>query len=49
MACWRSRCQGDGYRRMIQACPAGCAGTADEVAALLMGPDAAFLHGDLTL
>lgn len=40
--------QGDGYRRMIQACPAGRAGTADEVAtvaALLMGPDGAFLTG----
>ena len=39
---------GDGYRRMIQSCPAGRAGTADEVAtvaALLMGPDGAFLTG----
>ena len=39
---------GDGYRRMIQACPAGRAGTADEVAtvaALLMGPDGAFISG----
>lgn len=39
---------GDGYRRMIEACPAGRAGTADEVAtvaALLLGPDGAFLTG----
>lgn len=39
---------GDGYRRMIEACPAGRAGTADEVAtvaALLMGPDGGFLSG----
>jgi len=40
--------QGDGYRRMIERCPAGRAGTADEVAtvaALLMGPDGAFITG----
>ncbi|NHA15778.1 SDR family oxidoreductase [Thioalkalivibrio sp. XN279] len=39
---------GDGYRRMIERCPAGRAGTADEVAtvaALLMGPDGAFITG----
>lgn len=39
---------GDGYRRMIEACPARRAGTADEVAtvaALLMGPDGGFLSG----
>ncbi|NGX17715.1 SDR family oxidoreductase [Wenzhouxiangella sp. XN24] len=39
---------GDGYRRMIEGCPAGRAGTADEVAtvaALLMGPDGAFITG----
>lgn len=39
---------GDAYRRMIEGCPAGRAGTADEVAtvaALLMGPDGAFLTG----
>jgi len=39
---------GDGYRRMIQGCPAGRAGTADEVAtvaALLLGPDGAFITG----
>jgi NAD(P)-dependent dehydrogenase (short-subunit alcohol dehydrogenase family) len=40
--------QGDGYRRLIESCPAGRAGTADEVAtvaALLMGPEGAFLTG----
>jgi NAD(P)-dependent dehydrogenase (short-subunit alcohol dehydrogenase family) len=39
---------GDGYRRMIESCPAGRAGTADEVAtvaAFLLGPDGAFLTG----
>ncbi|MGD9387340.1 MAG: SDR family oxidoreductase, partial [Gammaproteobacteria bacterium] len=39
---------GDGYRQMIEACPAGRAGTADEVAtvaALLLGQDGAFLTG----
>ena len=39
---------GDAYRRMIEGCPAGRAGTADEiatVAALLMGPDGAFITG----
>lgn len=40
--------QGDGYRRLIESCPAGRPGTADEiagVAALLMGPDGAYLTG----
>ena len=40
--------RGPGYRRMIEACPAGRAGTPDEVgnvAALLMGPDGAFITG----
>ena len=40
--------QGDGYRRMIEACPAGRAGTPDEVAGvagLLMGPEGAFITG----
>ena len=40
--------RGPGYRRMIELCPAGRAGTADEVgtvAALLMGPDGAFITG----
>jgi len=40
--------RGEGYRRMIQLCPAGRAGTPDEVgnvAALLMGPDGAFITG----
>ena len=40
--------RGDGYRRMIQLCPAGRAGTPDEVGnvgALLMGPDGAFITG----
>ncbi|NGP53529.1 SDR family oxidoreductase [Thioalkalivibrio sp. XN8] len=39
---------GDGYRRMIEGCPVGRAGTADEVAtvaALLMAPEGAFLTG----
>jgi NAD(P)-dependent dehydrogenase (short-subunit alcohol dehydrogenase family) len=40
--------RGPGYRRMIELCPAGRAGTPDEVgnvAALLMGPDGAFITG----
>jgi len=40
--------RGPGYRRMIEGCPAGRAGTPDEVAtvaALLMGPDGAFITG----
>ena len=40
--------RGDGYRRMMQLCPAGRAGTPDEVGAvgaLLMGPDGAFITG----
>ena len=40
--------RGDGYRRMIELCPAGRAGTPDEVGtvgALLMGPDGAFVTG----
>jgi NAD(P)-dependent dehydrogenase (short-subunit alcohol dehydrogenase family) len=40
--------RGDGYRRMIELCPAGRAGTPDEVggvAALLMGPDGTFITG----
>jgi NAD(P)-dependent dehydrogenase (short-subunit alcohol dehydrogenase family) len=40
--------RGEGYRRMIDGCPAGRAGTPDEVAnvaALLMGPDGAFITG----
>jgi NAD(P)-dependent dehydrogenase (short-subunit alcohol dehydrogenase family) len=40
--------RGEGYRRMIDLCPVGRAGTPDEVggvAALLMGPDGAFLTG----
>ena len=40
--------RGEGYRRMIQACAAGRAGTPDEVAtvgALLMGPDGGFITG----
>jgi len=40
--------QGEGYRRMIDACPARRAGTPDEVAnvaALLMGPDGTFITG----
>ena len=38
----------DGYRRMIEVCAAGRAGTPDEVAslgALLMGPDGQFISG----
>jgi len=40
--------RGSGYRRMIEVCAAGRAGTPDEVgtvAALLMGPDGAFITG----
>jgi NAD(P)-dependent dehydrogenase (short-subunit alcohol dehydrogenase family) len=40
--------RGAGYRRMMDLCPAGRAGTPDEVGtvgALLMGPDAAFITG----
>jgi NAD(P)-dependent dehydrogenase (short-subunit alcohol dehydrogenase family) len=40
--------RGAGYRGMIELCPAGRAGTPDEVgnvAALLMGPDGAFITG----
>ena len=40
--------RGEGYRRMIEGCPVGRAGTSDEVAnvaALLMGSDGAFITG----
>ena len=40
--------RGEGYRKMIAACPAGRAGTPDEVGnvgALLMGTDGAFITG----
>lgn len=40
--------RGEGYRRMIELCPARRAGTPDEVGtvgALLMGPDGAFITG----
>lgn len=40
--------RGPGYQRMIDRCPAGRAGTPDEigsVGALLMGPDGAFITG----
>jgi NAD(P)-dependent dehydrogenase (short-subunit alcohol dehydrogenase family) len=40
--------RGEGYRRMIDLCPVGRAGTPDEVAgvaALLMGADGAFITG----
>ena len=40
--------RGEGYRRMIQVCAAGRAGTPDEVGtvgALLMGPDGGFITG----
>jgi NAD(P)-dependent dehydrogenase (short-subunit alcohol dehydrogenase family) len=40
--------RGEGYRRMMEGCPAGRAGTPDEVgtvAALLMGADGAFITG----
>ena len=38
----------EGYRRMIELCPVGRAGTPDEVAnvaALLMGPEGTFITG----
>ncbi|MGV8059775.1 MAG: SDR family oxidoreductase [Smithellaceae bacterium] len=40
--------RGEGYRRMIELCPMGRAGTPDEVAnvaALLMGPEGTFITG----
>jgi NAD(P)-dependent dehydrogenase (short-subunit alcohol dehydrogenase family) len=40
--------RGDSYRRMIELCPVGRAGTPDEVGtvgALLMGPEGAFITG----
>ena len=40
--------RGEGYRRMIEMCPVGRAGTPDEcgsVGALLMGADGAFITG----
>ena len=40
--------RGEGYRRMVAQSPAGRAGTPDEVAAvaaLLRGPDGAFITG----
>jgi NAD(P)-dependent dehydrogenase (short-subunit alcohol dehydrogenase family) len=40
--------RGEGYRHMIELCPAGRAGTPDEVGtvgALLMGPDGGFITG----
>jgi NAD(P)-dependent dehydrogenase (short-subunit alcohol dehydrogenase family) len=40
--------RGEGYRRMIELCPAGRAGTPDEVGtvgALLIGPGGAFITG----
>ena len=40
--------RGEGYRRMIELCPAGRGGTPDEVGtvgALLMGPDGTFITG----
>jgi NAD(P)-dependent dehydrogenase (short-subunit alcohol dehydrogenase family) len=40
--------RGEGYRRMIDLCPAGRGGTPDEVGtvgALLMGPEGAFITG----
>ena len=40
--------RGEGYRRMIELCPVGRAGTPDEVGAvgaLLMGPDGAYITG----
>jgi NAD(P)-dependent dehydrogenase (short-subunit alcohol dehydrogenase family) len=43
-----SGARGEGYRRMIELCPAGRAGTPDEVGsvgALLMGPDGTFITG----
>jgi NAD(P)-dependent dehydrogenase (short-subunit alcohol dehydrogenase family) len=44
--------RGAGYRRMIEMCPAGRAGTPDEVGtvgALLMGPEGAFITGSDSL
>jgi NAD(P)-dependent dehydrogenase (short-subunit alcohol dehydrogenase family) len=43
-----SGARGEGYRRMINLCPVGRAGTPDEVGALgalLMGPDGGFITG----
>lgn len=40
--------RGEGYRRMIELCPIGRAGTPDEIAtvgALLMSTDGAFITG----
>ena len=40
--------RGEGYRRMVELCPAGRAGTPDEVGtvgALLMGPEGGFITG----
>lgn len=40
--------RGEGYRRMIELCPAGRGGTPDEIGtlgALLMGPDGTFITG----
>lgn len=40
--------RGEGYRRMIELCPVGRAGTPDEVGtvgALLMGPEGSFITG----
>jgi NAD(P)-dependent dehydrogenase (short-subunit alcohol dehydrogenase family) len=40
--------RGEGYRRMIELCPAGRGGTPDEVGTvgtLLMGPQGAFITG----
>ena len=40
--------RGEGYRRMIELCPVGRAGTPDEVGAvgaLLVGPEGAFITG----
>ena len=40
--------RGAGYRRMVEGCPVGRAGTPDEIgnlAALLMGPDGGFITG----
>ena len=40
--------RGEGYRRMLELCPAGRPGTPDEIGTLgayLMGPDAAFVTG----
>jgi NAD(P)-dependent dehydrogenase (short-subunit alcohol dehydrogenase family) len=40
--------RGEGYRRMIELCPAGRAGTPDEIGTLgafLMSPEGAFITG----